>query len=165
MAAEDQSAIPAEDESAVTALRQLKEERGRSFTEAEYLEIRRAILDELAHGARCRPFTLVTFGAVGFCLLTLLAIGVLVAFDSNGRDWLLAAASTGSLAIWAFLMWKYARNLREDAQRALPERLSEIDDLRAHQLISEDEFNLLRASILMSRQQSPTATTRTKAGS
>src|SRR6185503_17047980 len=56
---------PSDDDSAVTVLRTLEAGRHSLFGEGEYHKYRQSVLDELARGTRCRPFTLVTFAVVG----------------------------------------------------------------------------------------------------
>ena len=61
--------ITIDEDSAVNVLRQLEEERGKMFNEAEYQEMRRTVLDEIAHGARLRPFTIFTFASLAASMI------------------------------------------------------------------------------------------------
>jgi hypothetical protein len=65
-----------DDDSPVTILRHLEEERGRMFTEDEFQKMRAAVLHELSHGARLRPFTLFTFAVIALGLLAMLVVGL-----------------------------------------------------------------------------------------
>src|SRR5882672_10384196 len=143
-----------DDDSAVTILRHLEEERGKMFTEAEYREMRGTVLDELAHGARLRPFTLFTFGTVGLGLLALLVIGVAAASGNKVVDYTLALASAVALATAVYYFWSCLQGIKQDAQRSLDSRLAELEQLREHRLVSPDEYHQLQAHILIARQQS-----------
>ncbi len=157
MAASDPSrrtaaASAGDDDSAVTLLQHLNSERGRTFTEAEYHEMRRVIVEELSRGARCRPFTLFTFGVVGTGFLGLLLLGLFIS-DSGARDGhMLAWASGGALVAWGYCLWSYFRAIRGDSQRTLAGRLVELEELRSKALITADEYDTIRAAILISRQ-------------
>jgi hypothetical protein len=154
--AQRQSRQPAadkfDDESAVTILRHLEEERGKLFTEAEYREMRGTVLDELAHGARLRPFTLFTFATIGLGLLALLVIGVASASGNRIGDYTLALVSAVALATAGYYFWSCLRGIRQDAQRSLDTRLAELEQLREHRLVSPDEYHQLQAHILIARQ-------------
>lgn len=143
-----------EADAAVTLLRQVEEERGRTLSEAEYQEIRRSIFQELAHGAQCKPFTLVTFTLVGLLLLGLLVVGLVTAAGNAAVDYALAVVSAAGLAVWAFVFWSYFHGIRRDALRSLNERLSELERLREMRLLSLEEYEQIRVSILSSRQRS-----------
>jgi hypothetical protein len=82
-----------DDDSPVTVLRQLEEERGKMFTEAEYPTMRAAGLHELVPGARLRPFTLFTFAVVAAGLVAMLVIGLAVATRKSVGDYALAIVS------------------------------------------------------------------------
>jgi hypothetical protein len=154
--AQNQSRQPAteklDDDSAVTILRHLEEERGKMFTEAEYREMRGIVLDELAHGARIRPFTLFTFGTVGLGLLALFVFGVAAPSGNRIGDYTLALVSAVALATAGFYFWSCLRGIKLDAQRSLDTRLAELEHLRENQLISPDEYHQLQANILIARQ-------------
>ena len=85
--------VAIDDDSAVFVLRQLEDERGKLFDEAEYQEMRRTVLDEIAHGARLRPFTIFTFALLLIGLLAMLVVGLVTASDSETHDYLLAWVS------------------------------------------------------------------------
>src|SRR6266850_2963314 len=120
---EQQAAEQLNDESAVTILRHLEEERGKMFTEAEFREMRGTILDELAHGARIRPFTLFTFGTVGLGLLTLFVIGMAAVSGNRVGDYTLAVVSAVALATAGYYFWSCLRGIKLDAQHSLDARL------------------------------------------
>ena len=140
------------DDSAVEVLRSIAEERGKLFTEAEYQEMRRTVLDEVAHGARCRPFTLVTFGMVALGLAALLVVGLVFSPGQSISDFTLALVSGAALIIVAGFVWRYLRGIQQDAFRSIDERLTELEQLRAVQLVSSDEYETIQAHILISRQ-------------
>ncbi|HXI50231.1 MAG TPA: hypothetical protein VNH84_01950, partial [Candidatus Saccharimonadales bacterium] len=79
-----------DDDSAVLVLQHLEQERGGLFTESEYREIRDAVLEELAFGARLRPFTIFTFAVVEVGLAGLFLIGMLAPAHQTWGDSLLA---------------------------------------------------------------------------
>ncbi len=143
-----------DDESAVGILRHLEKERGKMFTEAEYREMRDAILDELAHGARIRPFTLFTFAIVALGLLTLLIVGISNASGQAAGDFALAAVSAVALMAAGYFFWSCLRGIRLDSFRSLDARLAELEQLRENQLVSPDEYHQIQAHILIARQQS-----------
>lgn len=140
-----------EEESAVQVLQQLEEERGKLFTEADYQEMRSAVLDELAHGARMRPFTIFTFAIIALGLAALAVVGV-VAIRESG-DYTLLIVSSAALVATLYFFWSLTRGIRGDAFRTLDARLAELKELRATGLVTEDEFTKLQAHILMSRQR------------
>jgi hypothetical protein len=142
------------DDSAVSMLRHLDAERGRSFTEHDYQELRRAVLDELAGGARLRPFTLFTFAIVELGLLVLTAIGIVNAHGSHLSDYSLALASGLAFLCGAGFLWFVVGGIRQDSQRSLAERLQELDELRQLRLVSDEEFHEIRSYVLNSRQRS-----------
>jgi len=142
------------DDSAVDVLRSIEEERGKLFSEAEYQEMRRTVLDELAHGARYRPFTLITFGTVALGLLALLVIGLVLSPRQTLGDFTLALVSGASLLVVAGFIWNYLRSIRQDAFRSIDERLAELEQLRRANLVSADEYTGIHAHILISRQRS-----------
>ena len=141
-----------DDDSAVTILRHLEEERGKMFTEAEYLEIRGAILDELAHGARIRPFTLFTFAVVGAGLLAMLALGLAIGSGRALSDYALALISAAALMTVGHFFWSFLRGIKLDAIRSLDSRLAELEQLRELRLVSTEEYQRLQAHILIARQ-------------
>src|SRR5687767_9793365 len=94
-----------DDDSAVALLRHLEEERGKMFTEAEYREMRDTVLDELAHGARVRPFTLFTFGIVALGLFVMFLIGVINASSKAAGDYTLATISAVALLAAGYFFW------------------------------------------------------------
>ena len=132
--------------------RHLEEERGKLFTEAEYREMRGTVLDELAHGARLRPFTVFTFVTIGLGLLTLFIIGVAAASGGRIADYTLALVSATALATAGYYFWSCVRGIKLDAQRSLNARLAELEQLHEHRLISLDEYHQLQAHILIARQ-------------
>jgi len=142
-----------DDDSPVTLLRHLEEERGKMFTEAEYLEMRGAILEELAHGARLRPFTLFTFAVVAAGLLAMLVIGLTISTGKIAGDYALALVSAVALVAVAYFFWFHARGIKLDAFRSLDARLAELEQLRQARLVSMDEYERLQAHILIARQR------------
>ena len=142
------------DDSAVDVLRSIEEERGKLFSEAEYQEMRRTVLDELAHGARYRPFTLITFGTVALGLLGLLVIGLVLSPRQTLGDFTLALVSGASLLVVGGFIWNYLRSIRQEAFRSIDERLTELEQLRRANLVSADECASINAHILISRQRS-----------
>jgi len=155
--AQRQSQQPAvekiDDDSAVTVLRHLEEERGKLFTEAEYQEMRSTILDELSNGARLRPFTLFTFATITLGLLALLIVGVAGVSGNRTGDYALALASAAALVTVGYYFWSCLRGIKLDAQRSLDSRLAELEQLREHRLVSPDEYHQIQAHILIARQQ------------
>jgi len=141
-----------DDDSAVTILRQLEEERGKMFTESDYREMRDTVLDELAHGARIRPFTLFTFGTVMTGLLVLFVIGVVHASRAKSGDWMLAGVSGFALLGAGYFFWSCLRGIKLDALRSLDARLAELEQLREGGLVSTDEYQRIHAHILIARQ-------------
>jgi len=144
----------APDDSAVSMLRHLEAERGQSLSEADYQELRRAVLAELAGGARLRPFTLFTFAIVELGLLGLTALGLVSAQGPHLSDYGLAIASGLAFLSGIGFLWFVVGGIREDTQRPLAERLQELDELRQLRLIDEEEFQEIRAHILNGRQRS-----------
>ena len=148
------SPVVADEESAVAVLQYLNAERGKMFTEADHQEMRSAILDELAHGARMRGFTLFTFAFIAVGLAGLLVAGIVAARQT--RDFTLPVVSTAALVALLYFFWNLSRGIKSDAFRTLDARLAELVQLREHGLVSEDEFTEIQAHILMARQrQSP----------
>jgi hypothetical protein len=145
-----------DDDSAVDLLRYLGEERGKMFTEAEYREMRDTVLDELAHGARIRPFTLFTFGIVAVGLLVMLVIGVINASSKAADDYTLAVVSAVALLAAGYFFWSCLRGVKLDTLRTLDARLVELEQLREARLISTEEYHRLQAHILIARQRQPT---------
>jgi hypothetical protein len=142
-----------EDDSAVTLLHHLESERGRLYTEAEYQEMRRAIIDELTEGARCRPFTLFTFAMVGLLLLTMLIVGLLTASGNTIADFALAIVSGLALLSAGYYFWTHLQGIRSDALRSLDERLAELEALRSERLVSPEEYETIHSRILIARQK------------
>ena len=145
---------PLDEDSAVILLHHLSEERGKLFTETDHREMRNAILDELAHGARIRPFTVFTFGIIILGLIGLLAVGLVTAKSNAAGDQLLTIVSTLALIATFYFVWSLVRGVREEAKRSLDERLAELEELRRHNLISPEEFTEIQAHILIAKQQS-----------
>src|SRR5438034_10083432 len=103
-----------DDDSAVAVLQQLAEERGQLFSEKEYQEMRRSVVEELALGARRRPFTLLTFAVVGMALLGLLTAGLITHAQDQSGELALALVSGLALAVAAYLFWSYLRGIHQD---------------------------------------------------
>jgi len=143
-----------EDDSPVTVLRQLLEERGRLFTEAEYQEFRRAVLDELAMGARLRPFTLFTFLVLELGLAGLLVVGIRTGAGGGWGDHALALISAAALISGGGFFWTLWDGVRKDQFRTLDERLRELDELRGLHLVSPEEYHHIQSHILHQRQRS-----------
>lgn len=122
------------------------------FTEAEYREMRGTVLDELARGARIRPFTLFTFGAVMTGLLVVLVIGLVHASNQASGDWLLAIVSGLALLGAGYFFWSCLRGIDLDTLRSLDARLAELEQLRENRLVSPDEYHQIQAHILIARQ-------------
>ena len=141
------------DDCAVTVLQQLEGERGRLFSETEYQQMRRTVLEELALGAQRRPFTLFTFAVVGLVLCALLAAGVMTHAQDTSGDLALVLVSGAALAVAGYLFWSYLRSIRVDGLRSLDERLGEVEQLRSLGLISREEYEYIHSNILISRQQ------------
>jgi hypothetical protein len=148
-----------DDDSAVAILRHLEEERGKMFTEAEYHEMRGTVLEELAHGARIRPFTLFTFAVIALGLLAMLVIGLIVTPGQSAGDYALAAVSAVALIAAGYFFWSCLHGIKLDAQRSLDARLAELEQLREHRLVSPDEYHQIQAHILIARQRSPRSST------
>jgi hypothetical protein len=142
------------DDSAISLLRHLDSERGRSLTEEDYHELRRAVLDELAGGARLRPFTLFTFAVVELGLLVLTAIGLVNVHGTHLSDYTLALASGLAFLCGAGFLWFVLGGIHQDSQRSLAERLQELDELRQLHLLNEEEFHDIRSHVLNARQRS-----------
>jgi uncharacterized membrane protein YqjE len=141
------------EDSAVALLLHLNEERGKMFTESDYAEMRAAVLDELAHGARLRPFTLFTFGVIVLGLIGMVALGIVTARSNAVRDHLLTIVSTLALLAVLGFIWNLIRGLRAESERSLDARLAELDELQQRKLISPDEYQNIRANILIARQR------------
>ncbi len=127
------------------------------FTEAEYVEMRGAILDELAHGARIRPFTVFTFGIIALGLAALFVVGLVSALGAHTGDYTLAIVSAAALLATGFFFWNLLTGIKCDAYRSLDARLEELGQLRQHHLISPEEFIEIEAHILIARQRQPNA--------
>ena len=146
--------ITIDEDSAVNVLRQLEEERGKMFNEAEYQEMRRTVLDEIAHGARLRPVTIFTFAIILLGLVGLLVVGLATASGTAMGDYLLALVSGVALLAAGYFFWSTVSGIRLDAQRSLDARLSELEQLREQRLISTEEYDQIQAYILIARQRS-----------
>ena len=146
-----------DEDSAVTLLHHLNEERGKLFTEADYREMREVILDELAHGARIRPFTVFTFGIIAVGLAALFMVGLMSALGAHAGDYTLAIVSAAALLATGFFFWNLLTGIKRDAYRSLDARLEELKQLRQHHLISPEEFIEIEAHILIARQRQPNA--------
>jgi hypothetical protein len=142
-----------DDDSPVTVLRQLEEERGKMFTEAEYPTMRAAGLHELVPGARLRPFTLFTFAVVAAGLVAMLVIGLAVATRKSVGDYALAIVSGIALVAGGYFFWCCLRGVRQDVLRTLDARLAELEELRVAMLVSSEEYHRLQAHILIVRQR------------
>ncbi len=127
------------------------------FTEADYAELRAAVLDELAHGASLRPFTWFTFGVIAVGLIGMIAVGIVTARSHSIRDHLLTIVSTIALLATVGFVWNLARGVRAESKRSIATRLAELDELHQKGLISPDEYQSIRASVLMARQRSSDA--------
>jgi len=123
------------------------------FTEAEYQKMRNAVLEELAHGARLRPFTVFTFAVVGAGLLAMLVIGLTVSPGRTVGDYALALVSAVALAAVGYFFWFCLRGIKLDTLRSLDARLAELEQLREARLISTEEYQRLQAHILIARQR------------
>lgn len=146
--------ITIDDDSAVNVLRQLEEERGKMFNEAEYQEMRQTVLDEIAHGARLRPFTIFTFAVILLGLVGLFVVGLATASGTTMGDYLLALVSGVALLAAGYFFWSTVSGIRLDAQRSLDARLGELEQLREQRLISTEEYDQIQAYILIARQRS-----------
>src|SRR5688572_23516842 len=144
----DRASVSLMDDSAVEILRSIEEERGKMFTETEYREMRQVVLDELAHGARCRPFTLVTFGVILLGLAAMFVIGLITATGTSLSDLALPLVSAAAMLAVGWFVWSYFRGLRYDAFRSLDERLAELEQLRVLNLVSAEEYATIHAHIL-----------------
>lgn len=142
------------EDSAVTLLQHLNEERGKLFSEADYAEMRAAILDELSHGARLRPFTWFTFGIIVLGLIGMIALGIITARSHAIADQLLTIVSTLALLAAVGFIWNLVRGVRQEAERSLDVRLAELEELNKQALISPDEYQDILAHILIARQRS-----------
>jgi hypothetical protein len=141
-----------DDDSPVTVLRQLEEERGKMFTEAEYRTMRAAVLHELAPGTRLRPFTLFTVAVVAAGLVAMLVIGLAVATRKSVGDYVLAIVSGIALVAVGYF-WCCLRGVRQDVLRPLDARLAELEALWIAKLVSSEEYHRLQAHILIARQR------------
>jgi hypothetical protein len=129
----------------------LERERRSVFTEKEYREMRDAILRELSRGPRLEWSLLITFWLIGLLCLGLLILGLILFFREAVPDLALTIASVGALAMWAFVLRSYLRDVRRRSGRALMERLAEIKELRQVNLITQEEHDRIYAAIMMSR--------------
>jgi uncharacterized transporter YbjL len=110
------------------------------------------VLEELAHGARLRPFTLVTFAVVGLGLLAMLVIGLVTAAGRTAGDYALAVTSAAALAATGYFFRSCLRGIKLDTLRSLDTRLAELEQLRSLNLVSRDEYEEIHAHILIARQ-------------
>jgi hypothetical protein len=138
-------------DSAVTLLQELEKERGTVFTEKEYHEIRESVLEELTRGPKARLSLLVTFGVIGLLLLILTVVGFYIVHREMVHDYTLALAGLCALGVWGFLLRGYLRSVDKHNLRSLPERLGELEELRARQLLTQEEFDRISAAIHISR--------------
>jgi hypothetical protein len=143
-----------EEDSPVTVLQHLEQERGRLFSEAEYRELRRVVLEELSFGARLRPFTIFTFVVVELGLAGLLAVGLVTSAHHDWGDSALAWMSGAALLSGGGFFWFLWEGIRKDRLRTLEERLGELEELQRHALINAEEYQQLRSHILHQRQRS-----------
>lgn len=121
------------------------------FTESDYREMRSAVLDEIAHGARIRPFTGFTFAVILLGLGAMFAVGW-VTYNAT-RDYTLMLVSGISLVAAAYFFRNVVGGVKNDAYRSIDARLEELKQLQQHRLISDDEFDEIQAHILMARQR------------
>jgi len=143
-------------DSAREFLESLERQRGsRLLNETDYRELRGWVLMELEKGPHLRIPTLLTFGVVGLLLFAFLLIGLEMLTDHNSREWLLALASGCCLLLWGYFLWRYVAGIREQARMSLQERLTELEDLRHSNLISQTEFEKIYAALHMSRGVPP----------
>jgi hypothetical protein len=141
-----------EDDSPAAVLQHLEKERGGLFTESEYREIRDAVLEELAFGARLRPFTIFTFVVVELGLAALFLVGMLGTAHQTWGDSLLAWISGVALLSGAAFFWFLWQGVRKDRLLTLDERLGELETVRVLKLITADEHAHLKSHILQQRQ-------------
>jgi len=113
--------------------------------------MREAVLAELARGPRLKASTLFTLGVVGLILFSFLVVGVAMLIHHGLGDWLLASASAGCLALWAYVVWQYVSGVRQQSQMSLQDRLDELEELRRSNLVTQDEFERIYAAIHSSR--------------
>jgi len=147
-------------DSARTILESLERDRGSHLLpEAEFQSARQLVLTELAEGPRPARSTLLTFGAVGVLLATCFAIGLFMLTNPNWIDPWLALAAGGGLIAWGYLLRSYLVSMREQAQMSLQERLHELEELRAHQLLTQDEYEHIYAALHISRGVPPSSPT------
>jgi hypothetical protein len=139
------------DDSATVVLRSLEQERGTVFTEKEYREIRESVIEELARGPRPRRSLLVTFGVIGLLLLSLTVTGFYIVGRQMVHDYTLAIVGLCALGVWGYLLRGYLKTLKLHAQRSVRERLAELEELRGHRLLSQDEVDRVYAAIHMGR--------------
>jgi hypothetical protein len=139
------------DDSPVTVLQELERERGALFTEKEYREMRDAVLEELARGPKPRRSLLVTFGVIGLLLFILTVIGFYIVARQMVHDFTLAVVGLCALGVWGHLLRGYLKALKLHAQRSVRERLVELEELRAHRLLTQEEVDRIYASIHMGR--------------
>lgn len=142
------------EDSPVTILHQLEQERGRLFTEKDYQEMRHAVLEELAYGARLRPFTIFTFAVLEAGLATLLAVGVETSHGHSLGDYALAWLSGLALLRGAGFFWGLCQGIARDRLRTLDERLQELAELRDQHLVTAEEYQQVESHILHQRQRS-----------
>ena len=146
------SESPDDSDSAREFLESLARDRGtKLLPEQDYQEMRRAILDELARGPHLRTATLFTFGVVGLLLFGLLLVGLAMWTQGGPADWLLTVSSGGCLIICVWFLQRYIVGIREQSRMSVQERLTEVEELRRHQLISQSEYEEIYAAIHSSR--------------
>ena len=141
-------------DSAVAVLRSLEADRHEWFSPAEYREMRQAVIEELAHGARCRPFTLFTFGTVGVLLVAFGILGAVLYGEDLAAGVTLILISLIALLASGGWLWSYFRGLRQANDQSLDERLAEAAELKHAELISPQEYDYILGGILNSRQSS-----------
>jgi len=139
------------DDSPVAVLQGLEEDRRTILTEKEYREMRQSVLDELCRGPRCRPSTVATFLVVGLLLFVLLVIGLALWIDRQVPDLMLPGVTAAALVAWAYLLRGYVKAVRQNAALSINRRLAELEELRARQLITREEYDRIYAAIHMSR--------------
>lgn len=140
------------DDSPAVILRDLARERGHLFSEREYRAMRESILEELARGPRPQLSTLLTFGAVGMLLLVFTAAGLWIVLRELVSDYTLLITGLCASGVWLYFFHGYWSSIRQHSRRPLNERLAELEDLRARNLLTRDEYESIFASILLARQ-------------
>lgn len=144
---------PADDaDSARAFLESLERERGtKLLSQAEFEEMRRWVLLELARGPRLQTSTLMTFSVVGLILFVFLLFGLHHWLQGGPSEWLLAVSSGACLGLWGWVLRRYVVGIRQQARMSIQQRLDEVEDLRRGGLITREEFEEVYSAILSSR--------------